>query len=146
MTQSHPLVHSLFPHAKLHHIGIALPEIKPFSDILVSLLPLNASGVKTLPEHGVSVSFLSHPQNLIPEIELLAPLNDESPLKSFVSKHPNGHLHHLCFAVGDLNNAIEVLRSHGHNTIKPPKIGAHGQPVAFIHPKTTPGILIELCQ
>ena len=139
-------VKKCFPDGYLHHIGIALPETQQLSQILSHFFPFRVSPVKEMPAQGIRVMFLEPQEHCrIPEIEIITPLGENSPIHKFLAKHPSGALHHLCFAVGNLIYAIEKIRAHGHDIIAPPREGAHGKPIVFIHPRTTKGLLIELC-
>ena len=109
------------------------------------MLGLTASEGEKLEEHGVRVSFVDLPNV---KIELLEPLGADSPIKSFLEKNKAGGLHHLCFEVNDINSALDKIKSLGKYRLldEKPKIGSHGTPVAFLHPKDCSGVLIELEQ
>ena len=98
---------------------------------------------KSLPEHGVRVVFVTLPNT---KIELLEPMGSASPIAKFLEKNSSGGIHHLCYEVTDLNEAIATLRDEGMRILGDgkPKIGAHGLPVVFLHPKDMNGTLVEL--
>lgn len=95
-----------------------------------------------LPEHGVTVVFINLPNT---KIELLHPLGANSPIANFLAKNAGGGMHHVCVEVDDVRAAIKVLLAAGKRVLdKEPKIGAHGNPVVFLHPKDFGGVLVEL--
>ena len=106
-------------------------------------LGANVSKPQTLPEHGVKVVFIESPNT---KVELLEPLNENSPISKFLMKNPNGGMHHICYEVGDLKSASKKLKEVGATILGDgkPKIGAHGNPVIFLKPSDFSGTLIEL--
>ena len=96
-----------------------------------------------LPEHGVTVAFVELPNT---KVELLEALGEGSPIARFLETNPAGGMHHICYEVSDLQEATARLEADGLRTLGPPKIGAHGNPVVFLHPKDAGGVLIELEQ
>ena len=100
---------------------------------------------QALPEHGVTVVFVNLPNS---KVELLAPLGEKSPIASFLAKNPDGGMHHICYEVDDLAAASEKLKGQGARVLGggTPRIGAHGKPVLFLHPKDFGGVLVELEQ
>ena len=128
---------------KLNHIAIAVPNIKSASDIWEKALGAKISAPQTLAEHGVRVVFVESPNT---KIELLEPLNENSPISRFLEKNPNGGMHHICYEVNNLKLASQKLESVGAKILGDgqPKIGAHGKPVIFLNPKDFSGTLIEL--
>ena len=108
-------------------------------------LGANVSKPQTLPEHGVKVVFIESPNT---KVELLEPLNENSPISKFLLKNPNGGMHHICYEVEDIMSASQSLRAAGARVLGDgtAKIGAHGNPVLFLHPKDFNGTLIELEQ
>ena len=128
---------------KLNHIAIAVPNIKSASDIWKKALGAKISAPQTLKEHGVRVVFVESPNT---KIELLEPLNENSPISRFLEKNPNGGMHHICYEVNNLKLASQKLESVGAKVLGDgqPKIGAHGKPVIFLNPKDFSGTLIEL--
>ncbi|MCD7107774.1 methylmalonyl-CoA epimerase [Rhizobium sp. DKSPLA3] len=128
----------------LNHIAIAVPDM---STAIAHYRALGAevSQPQDLPDHGVTVVFIQL-QNT--KIELLHPLGENSPIAGFLEKNPTGGLHHLCFEVEDLGAAIDTLSDVGARVLGngQPKIGAHGKPVIFAHPKDFHGVLMEFEQ
>ena len=126
---------------RLNHIAIAVPDL----DVACAQYagPLGASvGVPIdLPEHGVRVVFIELPNT---KIELLYPLGEGSPIAGFLEKNPSGGIHHMCYEVDDIASASEKLTRDGARILGGVKIGAHGNPVIFLHPKDFNGCLIEL--
>ena len=130
---------------RLNHIAIAVPNITKASDMWKKALGANVSEPKTLPEHGVKVVFIESPNT---KVELLEPLNENSPISKFLIKNPNGGMHHICYEVSDLKSASRKLQAAGVRILGDgnPKIGAHGNPVIFLQPSDFSGTLIELEQ
>ncbi|HEU0220716.1 MAG TPA: methylmalonyl-CoA epimerase, partial [Paracoccaceae bacterium] len=95
------------------------------------------------PDHGVTVVFVELPNT---KIELLHPLGENSPIAGFLAKNPSGGIHHVCYEVADIRAARDQLRARGARVLGDgePKIGAHGKPVLFLHPKDFNGTLVEL--
>ena len=128
---------------RLNHIAIAVPNITKASDMWQKALGANISKPQTLPEHGVKVVFIESPNT---KVELLEPLNENSPISKFLIKNPNGGMHHICYEVGDLISVSKKLKKVGATILGDgnPKIGAHGNPVIFLKPSDFSGTLIEL--
>ena len=128
---------------RLNHIAIAVPNITKASDMWQKALGANVSKPQTLPEHGVKVVFIESPNT---KVELLEPLNENSPISKFLMKNPNGGMHHICYEVSDLKSASKKLKKGGATILGDgnPKIGAHGNPVIFLQPSDFSGTLIEL--
>lgn len=128
---------------KLNHIAIAAPNlaaaVRLYRDVLSSEERLSAA--KPLPDHGVTTVFVDTGNT---KLELLEPLGEDSPINGFLQKNPAGGIHHLCFEVADLSAAVVKLTGAGARVLGEPKIGAHGLPVVFLHPKDFGGVLIEL--
>ena len=128
---------------KLNHIAIATTRldeaIKPYKD----MLGVKISDPMDQMVHGVKVVFIELPNT---KIELLEPLGEKSPIKNFLEKNKKGGIHHICFEVEDINSAILSLEKDGATVLGDgnAKIGAHGNPVIFLHPKDFNGTLIEL--
>lgn len=127
----------------LNHVAIAVPDLDKAIELYRDVLGADVSDVIDLPEHGVSVAFVNL-QNT--KIELLYPLGDNSPIMSYLQKNTSGGIHHLCYEVGDIIKARDDLLEKGMRILggPEPKIGAHGKPVLFLHPKDFCGTLIEL--
>ena len=130
---------------KLNHIAIATPNLKDAAKTYEDLLGAKVGQPIPQMEHGVSVIFIELPNT---KIELLEPLGETSPILNFLSKNPKGGIHHICYEVSDILKARDRLLEKGATILgsSEPKIGAHGKPVIFIHPKNFNGALIELEQ
>ena len=128
---------------RLNHIAIAVPNITKASDMWQKALGASVSKPQTLPEHGVKVVFIESPNT---KVELLEPLNQNSPISKFLTKNPDGGMHHICYEVSDLKSASKKLKKVGATILGDgnPKIGAHGNPVIFLQPSDFSGTLIEL--
>ena len=131
---------------RLNHVGVATPSI---DDSLRAYRELfgaaDVTEKRALPEQGVWVAFVNLPNS---QIELIEPYGDASPLNGFLQKNPSGGQHHVCFEVDDLLAARDRLTARGATVLGTgePRIGAHGTPVLFLHPKAMGGVLIELMQ
>jgi methylmalonyl-CoA epimerase len=126
---------------ELNHIGIAVKSLEEGKKLFCEILGFELKGEKTLPERGVTVAFLETGNTTI---ELLEGLGETSPVAKFLERHGPG-IHHLCFRVGDIDRVLGELGDAGVRLIdKKGKPGAEGHPVAFLHPKSTSGVLIEL--
>src|SRR5690606_23266836 len=106
-------------------------------------LGANVGEPQALPEHGVTVVFVDTGNT---KVELLEPLGEGSTIQGFVDKNPSGGMHHICFEVPSIADAVAKLQAEGARVLGDgkPKIGAHGNPVVFLHPKDFDGTLIEL--
>ncbi|HEY0034800.1 MAG TPA: methylmalonyl-CoA epimerase [Devosia sp.] len=130
---------------RLNHIAIAVPDLAGAAAQYRDLLGAHVGQPQPLPEHGVTVVFIDTGNS---KVELLEPLGANSPVAAFLAKNPSGGMHHLCFEVADLEAAANVLTAGGARILGDgtPKLGAHGKPVLFLHPKDFNGTLIELEQ
>jgi methylmalonyl-CoA/ethylmalonyl-CoA epimerase len=129
---------------RLNHVGVATPSIENSLRTYEALFgPLELIRVGPMPEQGVSVVFVQLPNA---QIELLEPYGENSPLDRFLERFPGGGQHHLCFEVPDILAAGDDLTAKGARVLGPPRIGAHGAPVIFIHPGDASGVLLELMQ
>lgn len=128
---------------RLNHVAIATGNLAAATALYRDVLKATVSPPLPLPEHGVTVVFISLNNT---KIELLEPLGAASPIAAFLEKKPEGGIHHLCFDVDDLLAARDHLLAQGARVLGDgtPKIGAHGKPVLFLHPKDFGGVLIEL--
>ncbi|MGL1920345.1 MAG: methylmalonyl-CoA epimerase [Hyphomicrobiales bacterium] len=128
---------------KLNHVAIAVVNLEQATNVYRQTLGAKVSDVQKLPEHGVSVVFVELPNS---KIELLEPLGDHSTITAFLAKNPSGGMHHICYEVDDIQIAIQKMQADGVRILGDgkPKIGAHGKPVIFMHPKDMGGVLIEL--
>jgi methylmalonyl-CoA/ethylmalonyl-CoA epimerase len=130
---------------QINHIAIAVPDLAAATALYKDTLGATVSDPLDQPEHGVRVVFVSLPNT---KIELLYPLGDVSPILGFLARNPQGGIHHICFEVRDIYEACDRLKAMGARILGDgrPKIGAHGKPVVFLHPKDFTGALIELEQ
>jgi len=130
---------------RLNHVAIAVPDLAAASAVYRDTLGASVSAPQALPEHGVTVVFIDTGNS---KIELLEPLGEGSPIASFLAKNPAGGMHHICYEVDDIIAAREKLKASGARVLGDgePKIGAHGKPVLFLHPKDFAGTLVELEQ
>lgn len=130
---------------RLNHVAIAVPDLDAAIVKYRDGLGAKVSAPQDLPEHGVTVVFVELDNS---KVELLYPLGEDSPIAGFLAKSPSGGIHHMCFEVKDLAAAAEKLSQSGARILGDgePKIGAHGLPVLFLHPKDFDGALIELEQ
>ena len=128
---------------RINHIAIAVPDIEKASSIWKNALGANVSATQSLPEHGVKVVFIESPNT---KVELLEPLNKQSPISKFLERNPSGGMHHICYEVSNLKKATQRLKSVGAKILGDglPKLGAHGNPVIFLNPGDFSGTLIEL--
>ncbi len=128
---------------RLNHVAIAVPDLEAAVRLYATVLGAEVSGPMPLPEHGVTVVFVTLPNS---KVELMTPLGATSPLAPFLARNPQGGMHHICFEVDDLASARDALLAEGARVIGDgtPRIGAHGLPVLFLHPKDFCGTLIEL--
>src|SRR6056300_44515 len=129
----------------INHIAIAVPDIRAAMAQWQARTGAEISDIQTLPEHGVHVAFIQAENG---KVELLEPIDDSSPIAKFLEKNPDGGMHHICFDVADLIASRDKLIAAGGRVLgsDEPRIGAHGKPVIFIHPKDLSGTLIELQQ
>ena len=129
---------------RLNHIGVATPSIEQAVATYRTLLGATAIGEAfDLPAQGVRVCFVDAPNT---QVELIQPLDDASPIAGFLRKNPAGGQHHLCFEVPDIAAAVADLRAKGATLLGEPRIGAHGTPVVFLHPREVGGVLVELME
>ena len=128
---------------KLNHIAIATPNLDKAIRTYKDILGVKISDPLDQIEHGVKVVFIEIPNT---KIELLEPLGENSPIENFLEKNKKGGIHHICFEVEDIDSAILHLKKEGATVLGDgkAKIGAHGKPVIFLHPKDFNGALIEL--
>ena len=128
---------------KLNHVAIAVPDLSAAAEQYRTTLGAKVGDPVDEKDHGVTVVFIELPNT---KIELLHPLGSNSPIRGFLDKNPNGGIHHICYEVADIKKARDQLLSFGARVLGElePKIGAHGKPVIFLHPKDFNGTLIEL--
>ncbi|MBF0249496.1 MAG: methylmalonyl-CoA epimerase [Alphaproteobacteria bacterium] len=127
----------------LNHVAIAVPDLAAAVAKYRDQLGARVSEPQDVPDHGVTVVFVDVGNT---KIELLHPLGENSPIAKFLDKNPDGGVHHLCFEVDDVQSASDGLAGQGVRVLGggAPKIGAHGKPVVFLHPKDFCATLIEL--
>ena len=130
---------------RLNHVAIAVPDLEAASAQYRNTLGAKVNPPQDEPDHGVTVVFIELPNT---KIELLYPLGADSPIKGFLEKNPSGGIHHVCYEVDDILAARDHLKAKGARVLGSgePKIGAHGKPVLFLHPKDFNGCLVELEQ
>ena len=127
---------------RLNHVAIAVPDLAAAIRTYEGTLGATVSAPQDEPEHGVRVVFVELPNT---KIELLEPLGD-SPIAGFLAKNPSGGIHHICYEVDDIEAARSRMVAEGARVLGEIKIGAHGKPVLFLHPKDVCGTLVELEQ
>jgi methylmalonyl-CoA/ethylmalonyl-CoA epimerase len=128
---------------KLNHVAIATLDLEKATALYRDTLGAKVSAPMDQPEHGVTTVFVELSGA---KVELLAPLGVNSPIAHYLKRHPDGGVHHLCFEVADIAAARDRLKAEGARVLGEVKIGAHGKPVLFLHPKDFGGVLIELEQ
>lgn len=130
---------------KFNHVAIAVPDLDKATRMYRDVLGAKVSAPQDEPDHGVTVVFVELPNTLV---ELLYPLGETSPIRGFLDKNPGGGIHHVCYEVEDIYAARDKLKREGARVLGDgdPKIGAHGNPVLFLHPKDFFGTLVELEQ
>lgn len=129
---------------RLNHIGVATPSIERSIETYRMLLGATAIGEPfDLPAQGVRVCFIDAPNT---QVELIEPYDDGSPIAGFLRKNPAGGQHHVCFEVLDIDAAVADLQAKGATVLGEPRIGAHGTPIVFLHPRDIGGVLVELME
>ncbi len=130
---------------RLNHVAIAVPDLAAAAALYRDTLGAEVRAPQDEPDHGVTVVFIDLPNT---KIELLHPLGEGSPIAGFLAKNPSGGIHHICYEVEDINAARDQLVAKGARVLGDgtPKIGAHGKPVLFLHPRDFQGTLVELEQ
>ncbi|MEM1432979.1 MAG: methylmalonyl-CoA epimerase [Pseudomonadota bacterium] len=130
----------------LNHVGVATPSIEDSIKLYRDVLGATNIGDKfAMPEQGVWVCFVDLPNS---QVELIEPYGDDSPIHNFLKTNPAGGQHHVCFEVDDILEARDDMKAKGARVLGTgePRIGAHGTPVIFVHPKDMGGVLVELMQ
>ncbi|NTB99213.1 methylmalonyl-CoA epimerase [Agrobacterium tumefaciens] len=130
---------------RINHIALAVPDLAAAAERYRTSFGAIVSEPQALPEHGVTVVFVHFDNS---KVELLEALGERSPIATFLTKYPDGGMHHICYEVVDIFAACDHLRAAGARVLGDgnPTIGAHGNPVLFLHPKDFFGTLIELEQ
>ena len=131
---------------RLNHVGVAVPSIDAAKATYRELYGVAADAItetRELPAQGVKFAFVNLANS---QIELIEPLGPDSPINNFLAKNPQGGQHHICFEVADIYAARDEMIVRGAKVLNEPRIGAHGTPIIFIHPKNSNGVLIELME
>ncbi len=130
---------------RLNHVAIAVRDVTKAAEVYRRAFGAQVSDPMPQPEHGVTTVFITLPNT---KIELLEPLGQASPIAQFLERNPDGGIHHVCYEVEDIQIARERLKAQGARVLGDgqAKMGAHGKPVLFLHPKDFCGTLIELEQ
>lgn len=130
---------------RLNHVAIAVKDLDAATAIYRDTLGAKVTEPQPQPEHGVTVVFVELPNS---KVELMSPLGENSTIQGFVDKNPAGGIHHVCYEVEDIIAARDQMKAAGARVLGTgePKIGAHGKPVIFLHPKDFLGTLVELEQ
>ena len=131
---------------RLNHVGVAVPSIEDAKATYRDLYGVPESEMtetRELAAQGVKFAFVNVANS---QIELIEPLGEASPIKNFLEKNPKGGQHHVCFEVADIYAARDEMARKGATVLNEPRIGAHGTPIIFIHPKNSNGVLIELME
>lgn len=135
---------SEFKLGPLNHVGVAVPDIGEAMETFRTLYgATDITEPFDMPAQGVKVCFVNLPNS---QIELIEPLNEQSPIHNFIAKNPKGGQHHVCFEVADIDEAVRVMKERGATVLGEPRIGAHGTMIIFIHPKNSNGVLVELME
>jgi methylmalonyl-CoA/ethylmalonyl-CoA epimerase len=130
---------------RINHIAVAVRDLETATKIYRDTLGASVSEMVPQPQHGVTTVFVNLPST---KVELIAPLGESSPIEKFLERNPEGGIHHVSYEVNDIFAARERLKAGGARVLGDgePKIGAHGKPVLFLHPKDFCGTLVELEQ
>jgi len=141
-SQSAAVPKRLWELGRLNHVAIAVPDIDKATAMYRDVLGAEVSEKHAQPEHGVYTVFVKLENT---KIELLYPLGEKSPIQNFLDKNKSGGMHHICLEVDNIHEAMKDLKAHNIRTLgDKPKVGAHGLPVIFLHPKDCNGTLVEL--
>jgi methylmalonyl-CoA/ethylmalonyl-CoA epimerase len=130
---------------RLNHVAVAVRDIAKAAGVYRDTLGAEVSQPVPQPDHGVTTVFITLPNT---KIELLEPLGEASPIAKFLERNPDGGIHHVCYEVADIKAARDTLKAMGARVLGDgePRIGAHGKPVLFLHPKDFCGTLVEIEQ
>lgn len=131
---------------RLNHVGVAVPSIEDAKQTYRTLYGVAESDItetRELEAQGVKFAFVNVANS---QIELIEPLGANSPIRKFLEKNPSGGQHHVCFEVADIYAARDEMVKRGATVLNEPRIGAHGTPIIFVHPKNSNGVLIELME
>lgn len=128
----------------LNHVGVAVPDIRQAIETYRTLYGISdITEPFDMPAQGVKVCFVNLPNS---QIELIEPLNADSPIYKFIQKNPKGGQHHICFEVADIEQAVTEMQARGATILGAPRLGAHGTPIIFVHPRHSDGVLVELME
>lgn len=131
---------------RLNHVGVAVPDIEAAKQTYRDLYGVSDQDItetRELAAQGVKFAFVNLANS---QIELIEPLGENSPIEKFLEKNPSGGQHHICFEVADIHVARDEMVKRGAIVLNEPRIGAHGTPIIFIHPKNSNGVLVELME
>jgi methylmalonyl-CoA/ethylmalonyl-CoA epimerase len=130
---------------RLNHVAIVVPSVAVAAAVYRDTLGAAVSAPQPLPAHGVTVVFVTLPNT---KIEFIQPLGEASPIAKFLERNADGGIHHVCYEVSDIIASRDTLIGEGARVLGDgvPKIGAHGKPVLFLHPKDFSGALVEIEQ
>ncbi|UPT61226.1 MAG: methylmalonyl-CoA epimerase [Hyphomonadaceae bacterium JAD_PAG50586_4] len=131
---------------RLNHVGVAVPSIEEAKQtyrMLYGVADSDITETRELEAQGVKFAFVNVANS---QIELIEPLGEKSPIRKFLEKNPSGGQHHVCFEVADIYAARDEMVRRGATVLNEPRIGAHGTPIIFVHPKNSNGVLIELME
>lgn len=129
---------------KLNHVGVAVPSIEAAKETYRTLYgATDITETRSMAAQGVSFAFVTLPNA---QIELIEPYGESSPITNFLAKNPAGGQHHVCFEVEDIHQARDAMIARGATVLGEPRIGAHGTPIIFVHPKNSNGVLVELME
>lgn len=129
---------------KIDHVAIAVSDFDKATSLYTSLLGKKPEHIEEVEEQKVKAAFFGVDDS---NLELLWPTADDSPIAKFLEKNPRGGLHHICVEVENIEERLKELKEEGVILIdQEPKIGAHNKKIAFVHPKSTGGVLIELSE
>lgn len=135
---------SEFKIGPINHVGVVVPDIEAAIETYRTLYGCDdITKPFDMTERGLRVCFVNLPNS---QIELIQPLNDTNAVSKFLIKNAKGGQHHVCFEVEDINQTVEVMTERGATVLDKPRIGAHGTPIIFIHPKDSNGVLVELME
>lgn len=134
---------SEFALGAMNHVGVAVPCMDTAIAHYSKMFDLEAVAPKDMPKQGVKVAFINLPTG---QIELIEPLGENSPIHKFLERNPLGGQHHVCFEVEDIHVAKAAMEAKSVRVLGEPRIGAHGTPIVFLHPKDMGGVLIELME
>ncbi|XP_023343340.1 methylmalonyl-CoA epimerase, mitochondrial [Eurytemora carolleeae] len=136
--------HAVWSLGRLNHVAIAVPDLEAATALYRDILGATVSEPQGLPEHGVTTVFVNLDNT---KLELLHPLGDNSPIAGFLKKNASGGIHHICIEVNNIDAAVQQMKEKNIRCLsKETRIGAHGKPVMFLHPKDCNGVLVELEQ